>query len=78
MWQHMEQMHGTEGIDAMREHMDAVHGEGAFDAMLQQGTHPCGAGGPAVGPGGMMGGGITGSGRGGGMMGPGGGGMMAW
>jgi plastocyanin len=87
MRQHMEQMHGAEGIDAMREHMDAMHGEGAFDAMLEQGTHPCGAGGTAVGPGGMMGGsvgagmmgsGTTGSGRGGGMMGPGGGGMMGW
>ena len=77
MRRHMEQMHGPDGIDAMREHMDAVHGEGAFDAMLEQGTHPCDAGGVDSGLGGMMrdrardgmmGGGMMGSGRGGGMM----------
>jgi len=79
MQRHMEQMHGTGSIEAMREHMDAMHGEGAFDAMLEQGTYPCGSGGTAVGPGGMMGGSAGGGMMGGGMIGSGrSGGMMAW
>lgn len=48
MNQHMQDGHGPEAIQDMREHMDAVHGEGSFDRMHEQGGQGC-AGTPASG-----------------------------
>ena len=74
MWQHMEDMHDPEHIEAMREHMDAVHDEGAFESMLDHmggGMMGDASNGGMMG-GGMMGGGMMGGGSGSGMMGGGG------
>ncbi len=66
MLNHMQQMHGADGVQSMREYMDSTFGQGSFDQMLDQCEHNGGPGGMMSGtpwaggtpwPGGMMGGG---------------------